>query len=414
MGPAITLSPRAGCHTQQKTGFELPTSKSKAQGESTDFTKRCTGASGRSLDSRNPSFPLPMPSSIFFFFLLLLFLLLCAFPRPAISKSTIEPCAGSDACAALVGYTLYADLKVSEVTALFQADPAALLAANAFDASLPDAEDRILPAGLFLRVPVTCACADGIRKCVSVRYRARPDDTLASIAGSVYAGLVSADQIREANGITDPEAVEAGRSVAVPLPCFCFNSSDNMLPAVYLSYVVRVGDTVPGIATAYSTTVADIMNVNAMGTPSVKPCDIIAIPLPACASTFPKYSSDYGLVVANGTYTITASHCVQCTCGPEDPNLHCMPASLSVSCSSMQCRNSDLMLGNVTSQLTSAGCSVSSCTYGGFVNGTIITTLSNSLQPKCPGTLDARPSITHSHKRVYVCSAANMAAGPSA
>lgn len=219
-----------------------------------------------------------MPSSTVV--LVLLLQLLFAFPRTALSKSTIEPCTGSDSCASLVGYTLYADLKVSEVGALFQADPAALLAANAFDASLPDAEDRILPAGLFLRVPVTCACSDGIRKCVSVRYRTRPDDTLASIAGSVYAGLVSADQIREANGINDPEAVEAGRFLAVPLPCSCFNSSDNMLPAVYLSYVVRGGDTVPGIAAAYATTVTDIMNVNAMGNPAVKPGDILAIPLP--------------------------------------------------------------------------------------------------------------------------------------
>lgn len=50
-----------------------------------------------------------------------------------------------------------------------------------------------------------------------------------------------------------------------------------------------------------------------------------------------------------------------------------MPASLAVSCSSMQCRNSNLMLGNVTMQQTSGGCNVTTCSYGGFVNGTIIT-----------------------------------------
>lgn len=53
-------------------------------------------------------------------------------------------------------------------------------------------------------------------------------------------------------------------------------------------------------------------------------------------------------------------------------SLYCMPASLAVSCSSMQCRNSDLMLGNVTMQKSSAGCNVTSCSYGGFVNGTIV------------------------------------------
>lgn len=35
------------------------------------------------------------------------------------------------------------------------------------------------------------------------------------------------------------------------------------------------------------------------------------------------------------------------------------------------------MLGNVTVQQSSAGCNVTSCGYGGFVNGTIITTYSS-------------------------------------
>jgi hypothetical protein len=30
------------------------------------------------------------------------------------------------------------------------------------------------------------------------------------------------------------------------------------------------------------------------------------------------------------------------------------------------------MLGNATAQQTSAGCNVTSCSYGGYVNGTII------------------------------------------
>lgn len=36
----------------------------------------------------------------------------------------------------------------------------------------------------------------------------------------------------------------------------------------------------------------------------------------ACASSFPKYASDFALSVPNGSYAITASHCVQCSCGP--------------------------------------------------------------------------------------------------
>ncbi|KAJ8480516.1 hypothetical protein OPV22_024243 [Ensete ventricosum] len=83
----------------------------------------------------------------------------------------------------------------------------------------------------------------------------------------------------------------------------------------------------------------------------------------------PNDASDFGLIVANGTYSITAGQCVQCSCGPGNLKLYCTPASLPVSWSS------------------SAGCSVTSCTYGGFVNGPIVTKFTASLQPRCPDKL---------------------------
>jgi LysM repeat protein len=203
--------------------------------------------------------------------------------RGATAKTTIEPCSSADTCPALLGYTLYADMKVSEVAALFGADPAAVLAANSLDFASPGAANRIVPAGLPLRVPTSCACADGVRKSVSVRYTARPADTLASIADVVFAGLASTDQIRTANGLAaeDPDApLDPGQRLVVPLPCVCFNSTDNNLPAIYLTYVVRVGDTVQSIAVSHATTVTDISNVNALGSPIVAPGDILAIPIP--------------------------------------------------------------------------------------------------------------------------------------
>ncbi|KAK3159214.1 hypothetical protein QOZ80_2AG0147280 [Eleusine coracana subsp. coracana] len=236
-------------------------------------------------------------------------------PLGAEAKTTIEPCSGSDWCSALLGYTLYADMKS-----------------------------------------------------VSVRYAARPADTLADVA---FAGLASADQIRDENGLTaaDPDApLDAGRELVVPLPCVCFNASDNNLPAMYLSYVVQVGDTVPAIAATYETTVTDVMNVNAMGSPVAAPGEVLAIPLPACASTFPKSSSDHGLIVANGTYALTAGNCVQCSCGPNSLNLY--------------------------------------CTYRGFVNGTITASLDTGLQPRCPGPHQfpalTNPPTTVNHDSTYL------------
>lgn len=284
----------------------------------------------------------------------------------------------------MLGYTLYTELKVSEVASLFGIDPISLLTANAIDISYPDVENHILPSQLFLKIPISCSCVDGIRKSVSTHYKTRPSDSLSSIADSIYGGLLSADQLREANSISDPSALD-GENLVVPLPCTCFNNTDNSLPAIYLSYVVQPVDALPGIAARYQTTVTDLMNVNAMGSTAIFPGDILSVPISACASNFPSAASDYGLIVPNGSYAISASHCVQCSCVPGSRNLYCMPASLAVSCSSMQCPGSNLMLGNSTIQQSSAGCNVTSCNYDGYVNGTIMTTLSVSLRPRCPG-----------------------------
>ncbi|KAJ0763693.1 putative LysM domain-containing protein [Helianthus annuus] len=307
-------------------------------------------------------------------------------------KSTIEPCSTTDSCTSLLGYTLYTDLKVSELASLFQIDPINLLSANSIDISQPDVVSHILPSQLFLKIPITCSCVDGIRKSVTTHYKTRPSDTLSNIADAVYGGLVSADQIKEANEISDPTVLDVGVNLVVPLPCVCFNGTDNGVPAVYLSYVVKPVDTLAGIAARYRTTVTDLMGVNALGNADVEDGDILAVPLSACASNFPRYASDYALSVPNGGYAVTADHCVQCSCTPGS-RLYCQPASLSVSCSSMQCKSTNLMLGNATVQQSSAGCNVTSCGYGGFVNGTIITTLSSSLQPRCPGPQQVPPLI---------------------
>ncbi|KAL6655471.1 hypothetical protein ACP70R_006297 [Stipagrostis hirtigluma subsp. patula] len=312
---------------------------------------------------------------------------------PAASKSTLESCSSSTSCPALLSYTLYADLKLAELAALFSADPLAILAANAIDFAVPDPADRILPAGLPLRIPVPCACSDGIRKVTSVRYVARPGDTLESVAAAVYGGLTTPDWIRDSNGMLDA-AVDAGTTLFVPLHCACLGGVDSGAPAVYLTYVVAGGDTVPAIARRYRTTANDLMSANDMATADVAAGDIIVVPLPACASSFPAFTSDAGLTVANGTYAITANRCVQCSCGPGNLDLFCVPAPLADStCSSMQCSNSSMMLGNYTLVMTSAGCSVTSCSYGGYVNGTILTSLTTSLKPQCPGPHQFPPLI---------------------
>ncbi|VAI18253.1 unnamed protein product [Triticum turgidum subsp. durum] len=319
---------------------------------------------------------------------LLLAAVACTGPPGAASKpALLEPCASATTCPALLSYTLHADLKLADLAALFAADPLAILAANAIDFAVPGPAGRILPAGLALRVPVPCACSGGVSRATSARYVSRSGDTLGSIASRVYGGLTSPDWIRDSNGgLTAPDgAVDAGTALLVPLHCACFGGADNGVPAVYLTYVVARGDTVPAIAKRYHTTATDVMSVNDLATADVAAADILVLPLPACTSSFPTFTSDYGLAVANGTYAVTADRCVQCSCGPASLELFCVPAPLAdAACSSMQCGNSSMMLGNFTLVMTGAGCSVTSCGYGGYANGTILTTLTTALKPLCP------------------------------
>lgn len=92
--------------------------------------------------------------------------------------------------------------------------------------------------------------------------------------------MVSSDQLREANSVTDPNVLDVGQNLVVPLPCTCFNGSDNGLPAIYMSYVVQPLDSLNSLAARYFTTLTDLMNVNAMGTTGISAGDILAIPIP--------------------------------------------------------------------------------------------------------------------------------------
>ncbi|KAL5131989.1 LysM domain-containing GPI-anchored protein 1 [Glycine soja] len=101
--------------------------------------------------------------------------------------------------------------------------------------------------------------------------------TPSSIADAVYVGLVSSNQLCEANSIFNPDV---SQNLVVPLPCTCFNGSNNSFPAIYLSYVVRPVDTLAVVAARYFTTLTYLMNVNAMGSTAINDDDILVVPIP--------------------------------------------------------------------------------------------------------------------------------------
>lgn len=107
----------------------------------------------------------------------------------------------------------------------------------------------------------------------------RAADTINSISEG-YGRLVSPQQIRTINGINSNDGVMTGQSLVIPLPCACFNSSNNGVTAVYMSYVVQKGESLSSIGARYGTTVMDLEKVNGLGQAVVDPGDILAVPIP--------------------------------------------------------------------------------------------------------------------------------------
>lgn len=208
---------------------------------------------------------------------ILLSTLYLVLPHFMLAKSVIEPCITSDSCLSYLLYRLPWDSKISEIAFRFRVNVSDLLAANSIDLNQPN---QILPEKSFVKVPVSCSCVDGIRRSLSTHYTIGATDTLMSIS-EVYGGLVSAEQIRSANGIDAQHTLASGQSLAIPLPCTCFNNSNNGAASVYMSYVVQGGDALTRIAAEYDVTISNLENINGLGQSQIYPGDILAIPL-AC------------------------------------------------------------------------------------------------------------------------------------
>lgn len=195
-------------------------------------------------------------------------------------------------------------------------------------------------------------------------------------------------QIQEVNGIVDPDMIEVGQKLWIPLPCSCDEVGGERV--VHFGYLVAAGNTVGGIAEEFNTTVNTVMDLNGLsGDKDLKAGSIIDVPLKVCKTSVKNDSLDYPLLVPNGTYTFTANNCVRCECSAANNwILNCEPAGIHLrngsTCPSMQCSGTAFDLGNTMSD---SSCSLSRCVYGGYshsnTNNTIYTELTQ--ENTCPG-----------------------------
>ncbi|KAG8048377.1 hypothetical protein GUJ93_ZPchr0008g12814 [Zizania palustris] len=93
------------------------------------------------------------------------------------------------------------------------------------------------------------------------------------------------DWIRGSNDILDTKAkpdiaFDVGTTFSMPLHCACFGNLDNGLLVVYLTYVVRKGNTVTSVMQRYHTTAIDLLIINDMDTTDLTARDIVVVSLP--------------------------------------------------------------------------------------------------------------------------------------
>ncbi|XP_050257877.1 lysM domain-containing GPI-anchored protein 1-like [Quercus robur] len=299
------------------------------------------------------------------------------------AKSVIEPCSSSDSCTSLLSYILPWDSKISEIASRFQVNISDILAANSINPEIPSLGNQILRANSHVKVPISCPCVDGIRRSMSTTYRVQEADTAESVSHG-YGGIVSAEQITIVNGINASNPLLNRQSLVIPLPCTCFNNSNNGVTTVYMSYVVQSGENLSSIGLEFGTTVMDLKAINGLGQPVIDQGDILAIPISACSSKNLNWYNE-SLIVPNGSYALTANNCIKCNCGASDFNLQCFPSGIAVPCSHLQCKGSNLFVGDAYVNQTAAGCNVSTCMYRGHCGGKIFRSLSSSSYVQCPG-----------------------------
>ncbi|KAM0942278.1 putative LysM domain-containing protein [Dioscorea sansibarensis] len=188
-------------------------------------------------------------------------------------------CSGDDRCHSLIGYIPQKPTTISALQTLFQINPRrSLLTANSLPLSTPPSFS--LPSHSPIRIPIPCLCsnATGLSNRRPI-YTVRPRDDLDAIARRIFNSFVTFREIADANNISDPDRIEVGRRLWIPLPCSCDEVDGK--PVVHYGHVAAEGSNLESIAEGFGTTERVLMRVNGIQDPtSLQAGQILDIPLP--------------------------------------------------------------------------------------------------------------------------------------
>ncbi|KAL5562382.1 hypothetical protein UlMin_032129 [Ulmus minor] len=308
-------------------------------------------------------------------------------------QTTAFNCSTPAPCHALVDYVVPNTTSLNAIKTLFGIKKLySLLGAN--NLNISTSPNTRIPAKQKIKIPFPCRCANGsgISDQVPI-YVVQPGNGLDYIARNIFSELMKYEDIAAVNGIPDPNKIEVGQKLQIPLPCSC--DEVNGTKVVHYGHVVVADSSVGGIAQEFGTTEETLLKLNGMANSSqLLAGQVLDVPLKACSSSVKNESLDSPLLVPNNTYVLTAHQCIKCKCDAANNwILQCEPSQVNSTqwrtCPSPKCTGSDLSFGNTTS---STSCSSETCAYAGYNNQTIMATLSKQDNCSAPNSNDNNSS----------------------
>ncbi|KAI3954849.1 hypothetical protein MKW92_029440 [Papaver armeniacum] len=277
-------------------------------------------------------------------------------------------------CKSVAGYVAPNATTLANITTLFGVtDFNLLLGANNLPIDTP--QSKSVAANETIKIPFTCSCNNGTG--ISDRspvYTVKAGDGLDHIARNIFSLLVTYQEIAAANKITDSNKIVVGQSLRIPLPCSCDDVDE--LQVVHYAHVVPPKGTLEMIVDEFGATEESLLKLNNLSdAKELKAESVLDVPLRACTSMVSNASSDYPLLLSDGTYTYSL---IQLYCEPSSPEE--VKVQNWQQCPSSQCTNVyGTPLGKQYIELGAQGSCPKYCAYTGYNNQSrsISTTVAN-------------------------------------
>ncbi|TYK23296.1 lysM domain-containing GPI-anchored protein 2 [Cucumis melo var. makuwa] len=201
-------------------------------------------------------------------------------------------CSSTSKCHSLIDYIPPNATTIAAVQKLFQVKHLlSFLGANNLPANT--LSNFSLPASRKIKIPFNCKCNNGTG--LSDKrpiYTVQSGDSLDKIAESTFARLVTFLQIQIANKLPDPNKIDVGQELWIPLPCSCDEVDGNRV--VHYGHLVESGSSISAIGGRYNVSEETILRLNGIADPKdLQASQVLDIPLKGFLLFFDSKISSY-------------------------------------------------------------------------------------------------------------------------